>query len=47
MDINDIVASFKRDVRAKEAVNLDKDILPHEKNGEWINDQLEENLLGS
>ncbi len=47
MDINDIVAPFKRDVRAKEAVNLDKDILPHEKNGEWRNDQLGENLLES
>ncbi len=47
MDINDIVAPFKRDMRAKEAVNLDEDILPHEKNGERRNDQLGENLLGS
>ncbi len=34
MDTNDKVAPFKRDVRAKEAVNLDEDILPHKKNGE-------------
>ncbi len=47
MDINDTVASFKRDARAKEVVNLDEDILPHEKNGERRNDQLGENLLGS
>ncbi len=39
MDINDTVAPFKRDVRAKEAINLDEDILPHEKNGERRNDQ--------
>ncbi len=47
MDINDTVVPFKRDARAKEAVNLDEDILPHEKNGERRNDQLGENLLGS
>ncbi len=47
VDINDIMAPFKRDTRAKEAVNLDEDILPHEKNGERRNDQLRENLLGS
>ncbi len=37
MDINDTVAPFKRDVRAKEAVNHDEDILPYEKNGERRN----------
>ncbi len=36
----DMVASFKRDIRAKEAVNLDGDILPHEKNGKWRNNGL-------
>ena len=38
IDINTIVASFKRDVRAKEVVNLDKNILPYEKNEEWKHD---------
>ncbi len=47
VDINNIVAPFKRDMRAKEVVNLDEDILPHEKNRERRNDQLGENLLGS
>ncbi len=36
----DTVAPFKRDVRAKEAVNLDEDILPHEKNEKRRNDGL-------
>ena len=30
MDINATVVPFKKDVRAKEAANLDKDILPFE-----------------
>ncbi len=47
MDINDTMAPFRRDVRAKEAVNLDEDILPHKKNEERGNDKLGENLLGS
>ncbi len=47
VDINDTVAPFKRDVRAKEVVNLDENILPHEKNRERGNNQLEENLVGS
>ncbi len=34
------MAPFKRDVRAKEVVNLDEDILSHEKNGERRNDGL-------
>ncbi len=40
------MALFKRDVRAKEVVNLDEDILSYEKNREWKNNQLGENLLG-
>ena len=31
-------------MRVKEAINLDEDILPHEKNGEQKQDQLKENL---
>ncbi len=38
MDINDIMVPFKRDVRTKEVVNLDEDILLHKKNRKWKND---------
>ncbi len=47
MDINDTVVPFKRDIRAKEVVNLDEEILPYEKNGERRNNQLGEILLES
>ena len=40
-----MVAFFKRDVRVKEIMNLDKDILLHKKNKKWKQDLLEENLL--
>ena len=38
VDINATIALFKRNVRVKKAVNLDEDILPHEKNGEQKHD---------
>ncbi len=47
MDINNTVTSFKRDVRAKETVNLDEDILSYEKSRERKNELLGENLLES
>ena len=47
VNTNAIVVSSKRDVRSKEAVNLDEDILLYEKNRQRKHDQLEENLLGS
>ncbi len=34
------MALFKRDMKAKEAVNLDEDILPHKKNREQRNNGL-------
>ena len=43
----DIGTPFKRDVRVKEAVNLDKDILPHKKSWEQKHNQLDKNLLES
>ncbi len=45
--INDTITLFKRDVRAKKAINLDENILPHKKSKERKNNQLNKNLLGS
>ena len=47
MDINNTIAPFKSDISTKKAINLDKDILPHEKNEKRKQNQLEENLLES